>query len=1167
MKSDSILSIIQAFQEDSLKLEALKACSNNMNPFDITTIISTLKEDNIKKEALEVCSTNMFGDHIATIIRSFKEESLRIEALERYSTKMVGYDISGIISTFEGDRLKLNALKANLSNMNKEGIASIVQMIQDDDIKLEALKVCSVNMNQRNVAEIINKLEKDDIKLEALKACLGNIDEHSAFQIIHQFQDDSLKEEALKTYADYLDSFEIAPIIASLQDDNKRLELLQKYETKIKDNVGRIITIFQEDSVKIQLLKEYAEKIDTIDILHIIDSFKEKSAKFEALNVYADKVFEFNGDFNIMRIIDTLEESDRLELLEKYKERMNRYTVTSIIRSFNDEMKITQLEKCHNNNISLDIGGVIVSFANDETKMELIEKYSKSTSLEYVSLILNLRADKNKISLFKKYEGKILQKKSIDIATILGSVERNAENYSLLNPELDEFIKQYPRVLGKHNLKDLKEYFFNQLVDTISSRYFGHDFDGYYDFGYDSEKGEQEYAEAKSNWKAIKSWLEIGFIPHPKLFEKVPKDKVCDFKPKTWFKLAKEPVFNISDESKMALVELAYCFGVFDEQNVEISGKGKLIDTVTAEERRSGKVNDTQKRINEILEMVHNGKLTNDNLHMMFDGTNMKFDPAFYRFFVEYQDEIFANADIMRQIPKIQREMPQIMKKCRGNIPTIAQCERYFSEIRYDGIEEGNAHLAEVCHMAGVTQEKFEAYQELYDRQKQRNKESTIPELKGKNYQILPLTSPETLVIGEGGFSRCCQQIGGAGEQCMVHSATSQNGRLVVIKDDDGRFIAQSWIWRNGNVVCFDSIEANAIENNTDAEQNQYIALIEKTYRQIAKDMIEKSQETVGQFKKDKLAKIEREEIDEKEKQEKREKIEAICDASQIKRVTVGQGYWPISQRITERFSDRVVSTEKGRVSPRERVSYIADSDTQFIVEELENLKQEEIKTNTDVQVRYRDKRRKVREVGENIQADTIYKIKQIESEAHKGQMQIMQQTNNVYDLASEYNCEPENLRIIHGSDWYYIYANNEESIHIYDLARGKPRFADERSAGSIEMGKALDSIMIEAWKDNKDVEAELREDTSYLLLLELKKNGLIEQVGPDETFQFGDEDSWNRRAVSEEEQIEILNRKEEIKEKEAIEENTTMHHMMFRPTEKYKNVLKRRYQRKEEEH
>ena len=36
---------------------------------------------------------------------------------------------------------------------------------------------------------------------------------------------------------------------------------------------------------------------------------------------------------------------------------------------------------------------------------------------------------------------------------------------------------------------------------------------------------------------------------------------------------------------------------------------------------------------------------------------------------------------------------------------------------------------------------------------------------------------------------------------------TDKNGRLFLIRDNEGNVVAQSWVWRNGNTICFDNIE------------------------------------------------------------------------------------------------------------------------------------------------------------------------------------------------------------------------------------------------------------------------------------------------------------------------------------------------------------------------
>lgn len=707
----------------------------------------------------------------------------------------------------------------------------------------------------------------------------------------------------------------------------------------------------------------------------------------------------------------------------------------------------------------------------------------------------------------------------------------------------------------------------------------------------------------------ISKWLDKGFIPPVRLYEKIPANKIEIFDKKIWFDLAKEPVFNISDESKMALVELAYTFGVFEKDVVELRGQRRNIRDLTLAERRNGEFEDNQKRTRKILELVQDGKLTNENLHIMFDGTDMKFKPEFYRFFIDNIVEILENYELMQSIPKIQREMEKIVEKYRGQIPTPEECIRYFAEIEYDGVKKGNKGLAELCKLCGISQESFEIYQEIYEEQKKR-KESTIPTLKGKGYEILDLDDPKTLLIGEGRFSECCQRLNGAGEECMRHSAYSENGRIIEILDDDGTLIAQSWMWRNGNVVCFDSIEANAIESEkySDADRKRLINKIEKTYREVGKELIEESEVQVELFRKKKLDEIEKMEGEEKERA--LQVLEEVSEESKIKRVTVGKGFWPISQKITDRFSKREVSTKNGRIYPIEAVDYLDDSDIQYIVAEAEEIK--EIKTyEARVEVKYRDKRSVEKEEGMKIHPDTIARIIKIEQEAHKEQMQLMEDISTVEGLSSIYETKPERMKIIAGEDWYLIYSEEEDEIHIHDLARGKTRFEDEDLRASKEILEGIDKIIEESITTGKDINAEMREDTSYLLMLRMKERGLIEQIGEDIAFEF---DAWNsrqnygneyddeyydeydegdnnyyeeyynndeydqdtyeenydtnsqstERIITEEEQKQILSRSEEIREEGSKSKATIMHRFKFRPTEKYKERLEKRKKKDE---
>ena len=85
---------------------------------------------------------------------------------------------------------------------------------------------------------------------------------------------------------------------------------------------------------------------------------------------------------------------------------------------------------------------------------------------------------------------------------------------------------------------------------------------------------------------------------------------------------------------------------------------------------------------------------------------------------------------------------------------------------------------------------------------------STIPRIIGRkeeySYEILRLDDMESLSIGNK--TNCCFTVLGNGYSCLKHALTNSNGRIFVVKKDN-EIIAHSWIWRNGDLLCFDNIE------------------------------------------------------------------------------------------------------------------------------------------------------------------------------------------------------------------------------------------------------------------------------------------------------------------------------------------------------------------------
>ena len=95
--------------------------------------------------------------------------------------------------------------------------------------------------------------------------------------------------------------------------------------------------------------------------------------------------------------------------------------------------------------------------------------------------------------------------------------------------------------------------------------------------------------------------------------------------------------------------------------------------------------------------------------------------------------------------------------------------------------------------------------------------ESTIPRVVGSKdsyqYEILRLDDLDSLAVGNK--TDCCFTVLGNGYTCLHHAVTSTNGRVFVIKKDD-EVIAHSWVWRNGDLLCFDNIEISKKIDNGD---------------------------------------------------------------------------------------------------------------------------------------------------------------------------------------------------------------------------------------------------------------------------------------------------------------------------------------------------------------
>lgn len=118
---------------------------------------------------------------------------------------------------------------------------------------------------------------------------------------------------------------------------------------------------------------------------------------------------------------------------------------------------------------------------------------------------------------------------------------------------------------------------------------------------------------------------------------------------------------------------------------------------------------------------------------------------------------------------------------------------------------------------------------------------STIPKVKGSigdfTYEILDIKDP--MAVASGYLSHCCFVINGISYSALKQSMQSENGRIFVVYRN-GIFLAHSWVWRNGDVVCFDSVEEGSIVQRRNKDG---IGLVD-VYKEAARKILDISDNT-----------------------------------------------------------------------------------------------------------------------------------------------------------------------------------------------------------------------------------------------------------------------------------------------------------------------------------
>ena len=163
-----------------------------------------------------------------------------------------------------------------------------------------------------------------------------------------------------------------------------------------------------------------------------------------------------------------------------------------------------------------------------------------------------------------------------------------------------------------------------------------------------------------------------------------------------------------------------------------------------------------------------------------------------------------------------------------------------------------NLEKLNFVHKGDPLYEKIEGIK-LYDSYRFRIA-SSIPDIIGRvdeySYQMVDMHDSNIISNGIGEYcfpnhvyTSSCLTPNGKASSCLFHGATSPHGRFFKVTFH-GKIVAYSWVWRSGDILCFDNIELT----KTVFENKEYDKIISKIYLEATDQImkITKQQEKRG---------------------------------------------------------------------------------------------------------------------------------------------------------------------------------------------------------------------------------------------------------------------------------------------------------------------------------
>lgn len=428
--------------------------------------------------------------------------------------------------------------------------------------------------------------------------------------------------------------------------------------------------------------------------------------------------------------------------------------------------------------------------------------------------------------------------------------------------------------------------------------------------------------------------------------------------------------------------------------------------------------------------------LTPDKAHHYLGGFKLEYDSDFREFFLSNFDIIIGDSKYLSQISAIQRRFEEI-KTIYSNVNlTLDLAMSYINNNKYENVNTGNERVTQVAGLQNYSQQDFEILQQIYNYGKQRTF-SSIPRISSDksvnlpsgtyHYEILRLEDPRAMSIGFE--SDCCQRLGEPAEVCMEHSMVDKNGRVFIITNTAGEIVAQSWVWRNKDVLCFDNIEVpdqkmwdNGIPRGQEDSgiRNQFTDDILAIYKMVAHELIEVDEKVY------------------KELLDSSKITQEQYEGLRLGKITAGLGYSNIKGSLKTLSIDETILSRPLPFEEPVKLSrglYTSDSTTQYILEERDDRKEfdgDTLPVHSDTFVEYSDS---------NFTEKSLLSLEKLEIVTKEDSKNLDTSVSDyadsehlVTEIARNYGLNPETARIIMNPNFAIIYDVNGDRLRVGDL-------------------------------------------------------------------------------------------------------------------------------------